>query len=126
MSYTANYYTLDAKFSYTLGDDDDIVVFLDDVVQHLEDLGVDDVIVALDSADQVFTVSQLIGSTTGESVETVVGKGLGALRTAFHACNGGTNGWPTIKEAFLGVNVEPATLLVDEQDAAREQVAVPA
>lgn len=103
---SSRHYALDARFSYTLTPDEkSIVKFMDRVVAHLESLGVEDVMVVSDEDAQTFMISQLVGSSEGETIETVVGKGMGALRTAFHVCDGRTDDWPTPREALLGVEI---------------------
>lgn len=110
---TQRSYVLEASFSYTFSDDEtpDISSFLDQVVDHLQDdLGVGDVTVVLDKGVSEFSMSLLIPSYDQESIETVVGKGMGLLRTAFHKCEAHTPGWPTVHEALLGVKVTPAVI----------------
>ncbi|MDQ1745785.1 MAG: hypothetical protein QOD07_48 [Frankiaceae bacterium] len=112
------YWLLEADFSYTMTESDgehtgydDITQFLDAVVTHLEDaLAVEDVTLVLDEEGQAFSVSLLVTSPAEESIETVVGKGMGLLRTAFHACDGHTPGWPGLKQMLMGVKVSQAKL----------------
>lgn len=120
------YYALEAHFSYDLtGGDESIVPFLDAVTEHLRELGVEDVFVVSDEAAHEFTTSQLITSTAGESIETVVGKGMGALRTAFHTCQGQTPGWPATREALLSVSVSPVQVVGEVDEAARDKAIDP-
>ena len=105
-------FSLDAAFSYTLVEgEDSIVEFLDAVSDHLDELGAADVLIVADEDAQTFTISQLVASHDGESIETVVGKGMGLLRTAFHACQGTTSGWPTSREALVSVRVTQTALI---------------
>lgn len=106
------YYTVASKFSYTMDDETDASPsqFLDAVAQHLYELGAEDVAIFADIAAQTFMVSLIVPSPTGQTVETVVGVAMGLLRTAFHACDGATEGWPTPREAFQGVTVTPAIM----------------
>jgi hypothetical protein len=117
-------FVLEAEFGYTfeagitpegeVAEPGDISAFLDSVVDHLDKLDTQDVSLVLDAATAVFWVSILIPSQEEESIETVVGKGMGLLRTAFHACNANTQSWPTVKEAFKGVRVTPARVIAAE------------
>lgn len=123
---TSVYFTLDAAFSYSFTEDaaeNDITSALDSIVEHLEDcLGVEDVFVVCDEHARTFTVSQLVASNELDSIETVVGRGMGALRTAFHACDNHTPGWPSPQEALLSVHVSPTQIepTADTADPAGE------
>lgn len=123
------HFVLEADFSYTYdeGEEGDIESFLDQTVTHLEDeLGADDVTLVLDKADSTFSISLLVPSHKAESIETVVGKGMGLLRTSFHACNAGTPNWPTPREALLSVRVTFAPLIDQEIAATSSDVLQPA
>lgn len=113
------HWVLEAVFSYVFTEDDNddhneydnITSFLDGVVTHLEnDLSYEGVTVVLNEEKSMFVCSLLVPSASEESIETVVGKGMGAIRTAFHACNGHTPGWPALKEILQGVHVTPADM----------------
>lgn len=123
-----NNYVLDAKFSFTFeGEGEpDIVGFLDHVVEHLETLGADDVFIVSDENGQTFLVSQVIASNDGETIETVVGKGMGLLRTSFHACDGSTPGWPTAEQALLSVHIAPVELHPEPTAETAKATPVPA
>ena len=110
MGVPAPLFAVEADFSYTFDDDGgDIVAFMDTVVDHLvEALGADDVFVVLNEDVQTFSISTLVPSYEGESVETIVGKGMGLFRTAFHACDAVTPNWPA-PHATGGVRVTPVT-----------------
>lgn len=104
-------FVLDARFSYTVGSEEaPIHEFLDLVTDHLDDLGARDVLIVLDEDVKEFTLSHVVTSNAGESIETVVGKGMGVIRTAFHACEGHTPSWPKLPEVLLYVGVTPAEL----------------
>ena len=109
-----NYYTMDVHFAYEMFEGEDpgqIGDFMDGVVEHLQDaLSVDDVSLILDEENRSFMVSMLTETVEGDAVETMVGKGMGALRTALHFCGGHTPDWPEINEAlrFNGVSLTPA------------------
>lgn len=104
------HFTMDAVFGYSTNDGtNDPGPFFEAVVEHLESLGIDDVNLVADLALQRFTISILIqGDSVDPDVEDVVRKGMVTLRTAFHACEAWTPGWPTPVEAFLGVELTPA------------------
>lgn len=104
-------FVIDARFSYTpKAEEAPISDFLDLVMEHLDELGARDVFIALDQDRREFTLSHVVISNAGESIETVVGKGMGVLRTAFHACEGDTPSWPKFPEVLLYVGVTPAQL----------------
>lgn len=111
-----DYYTVETDFSYTVDDtidgDASPTQFLDAVAEHLQELKVDDLMIFADEDVQTFTVSLLVEVAAGGQVEDAVGTCMGLLRTAFHAGNGTTRGWPTPQEAFLTARVTPA--VVDE------------
>jgi len=107
-----DYYTVEADFSYTVDDDESPMQFLDAVADHLQELKADDLMIFADEDAQTFTVSLLVEVAAKGPVEDAVGKCMGSLRTAFHAANGTTRGWPTPQEAFLTARVSPAE--VDE------------
>lgn len=115
------HYALEAHFGYMLTGEESIVPFLDAVTEHLRELGVEDVFVVSDETEREFTTSQLVTSNAGESIETVVGKGMGALRAAFHACQGQTPDWPMPKEALLSVSVSPVRVVEDDAEPARDE-----
>lgn len=112
-------YAVEADFTYSFdGEGGDIVAFMDSVVDHInESLDADDVFVVLNEDNQSFTISCVVTSPDGESIETVVGKGMGLFRTAFHACNGSTPDWPTLNEALRSVRAtlaeQPKMDLID-------------
>lgn len=112
MGVPAPLFAVEADFNYKFdGDGGDIVAFMDTVVDHLtEALEAKDVFVILDEDAQTFTLSSLVTSYEGESVETIVGKGMGLFRTAFHACNASTPNWSP--HATGGVRVTPVAAVV--------------
>ncbi|WZH52906.1 MAG: hypothetical protein PIR53_02675 [Nocardioides alkalitolerans] len=101
-------YGLEAKFGYELDQDEaSIIDFLDKVVDHLEGLdSIHDATLYLDE-EATRVIVQLLVIQEGASVETAVGIGMGAVRAAFHACEGGTAGWPKFPDLFEYVNVTP-------------------
>lgn len=103
----SDYFTVDASFTYELESHEaGITPFLDSVEQELFELGTDDVLIVADEEAQSFMVSVLVAAPVGQSIETVVGTAMGLLRTSFHACDGGTQDWPTPKDALRGVRVK--------------------
>lgn len=120
MGASAPLFAVEADFSYKFAAaDGDIVAFMDTVVDHLtEALHAEDVFVVLDEDRATFALHTLVPSYEGESVETIVGKGMGLFRTAFHACNASTPNWPKA-HATGGVRVTPieADAAVDLIDA---------
>ncbi len=68
--------------------------------------------VITDEDAKTILVSLIVPGTSEEPIEDIVGRGMTLMRTAFHACNGGTPQWPTPREALLGVSVSPAEVLV--------------
>jgi acid phosphatase family membrane protein YuiD len=109
---TTPYFTMAADFDYfVLNEAARLEDFFNDVAEHLAQLGAEDISIMLDENKQSFSVSLLVASQEYESIETVVGKGMGMIRTALHFCNARTPQWPTAQDAlFRGVEVRPATL----------------
>jgi hypothetical protein len=125
------WYTVAAEFTYSFTHDAacacdcSIEPYLESVVEHLDGLAADDVTLVVDEDAKWFSLSVLVSAYEAESIESVVGKALGLLRTAFHACDVATPGWPTNNEAvrFKSVTVDMTTL---SDDADPERVLVTA
>ena len=93
-----NIYTLEADFQYIVEPQDALTMeqFLDLAYEHLvSELLVADLNIISEEATRSLSVSLSVSAPSGESVETTIGRGLGTLRTAFHACGAGTPNWPT-------------------------------
>ena len=87
--------------------DDSMEDLLDKVDHHLaEVLGARGVHVVSDGESDTFVVSMLVEANAGDSPETVVGMGLGTIRTAFHAHDANTPGWEAAVPTFQGVALE--------------------
>lgn len=109
-----NQYTVEAAFRYAADGPSAPSMFdwLDTVVEHLEDLGVDDVMVVSDTEDSSFVISLLVTTQSGDMPENIVGMGMSSLRTAFHACQASTPGWPSVFDAIKWVNLTAARPMV--------------
>lgn len=92
-----NVFSLEADFTYIPEPSaPPMEAFLDLAWQHLvEKLDVRSLDIISDHEARSFSVSQSVEAPSQESVETTIGRALGTLRTAFHACGAGTPGWPT-------------------------------
>lgn len=116
---TPKYYTLDATFDYVPGEGEptELDTMLDNVVEHLMDLDARDVNIVADTSINTFALSHVVLAHPGESIETVLGRGMGTVRAAFHACEAGTPGWPSLDKMLTYVAVTPSRELVEvEQD----------
>lgn len=110
-----DYYSMEATFTYVMVPaDGDVPIgdYIDCVVDHLQnELGVSDVQVVLDKREQSFTIGLLTSALAQDSAEAIVGRGMGALRTALHACGVHTPSWPMIDDLkFGGVSLRPVTV----------------
>ena len=115
---TTPYYTVEADFSYDkFTSTEHLTQFVDDVADHLYGLDGEDISISLNRDKAELSVSLLISSHEYESIETVVGKAMGMMRTAFHACNAATPHWPTIGQDFLSVHVRPAIVVGDADNS---------
>jgi hypothetical protein len=105
---------MEATFQYEpFGEDDTSAFgdFIDCAVEHLRDLNVSDVNVVLDKMVQSFTISILTEALERDSAETIIGKGMGAIRTAFHHCGVHTPNWPPVDDfIFGGVSLRPVNV----------------
>jgi len=99
-------YALDASFNFTTTDPSDPTMndWLERVSDHLAELDTKDVSIVSETSSGGFTVSLVVEAPEGE-FHTVVQRGLDLLRTAFHACGGGTPEWPMPHEALGGVKI---------------------
>lgn len=116
MKKTPKYYMLEATFEYKSEPSDEFTMdqTLDRVVDHLYDLDAQDVSVVANCDAGEFVLSHVVNAHPGESIETVLGRGMGTVRAAFHASEAKTHGWPDVSDMLLYVSVHPS----------REQVAV--
>jgi hypothetical protein len=105
----SGYFNLEAKFSYEAEPHDQLEMFdlLDNVVDHLYELGAHDVNVVADG-EGTFTLSLAVDNRPGEIIETVIGRGMGTVRAAFHACEASTPNWPKINEMLDSVSLTSA------------------
>lgn len=124
-----NYCTVDASFRYLPAETDEFTMdeTLDQIVDHLYELGVEDLNVVADTVKSIVDISLAVPAHSGDSIETVIGKAMGMLRTAFHACDAGTPGWPSTSwEMLLTASVKPTPMLPVDAPAAPGREAVPA
>lgn len=108
---TTPYFTVEADFKYDI-DSEAIPTeeFFDAVAGHLAQLGAEDIMIVLDGDSRCFSLSLLVASREHESIETVVGKGMGLMRTAFHACDARTPRWPSMDKALRSMLVTPVDI----------------
>ncbi|KAA1378314.1 hypothetical protein [Aeromicrobium fastidiosum] len=119
---TPKFYTLEATFAYVAYESDSYTMdaTLDQIVDHLLDLDARDVSLVADlgddQSDGQFALSLIVPSHPGESIETVLGRGMGTVRAAFHACEAATPGWPSLSEMLTYVSVQPSREQVEIED----------
>lgn len=119
---TIQLHTVAADFTYRFPSDQaDESGFFDAVVDHLHELGMDDVFLAVDHGAKTLTLSVLVTSAATDVVE-VINVGIGAMRAAFQACGGATPEWPTPHEAVAIVDVTTVNATMNEEP--RDLVAV--
>ena len=99
-------YTVDASFQFAATDTHAPTLedWLDTVAEHLRKLDATDVSIVSEGSTDQFTVS-LVVESAAQQLHYVVEDGMDVLRTAFHACEGGTPDWPTAHEALGGVRI---------------------
>jgi hypothetical protein len=110
---TQSHHTVTADFIYVFTDPaTDASGFFEAIVSHLYDLDAQDVFLAIDHKAATFTLSLMVEAQE-EKMESIIAKGLGTMRSAFHACGASTPDWPTASEAMVKVEACSASIVKD-------------